>query len=62
MPHIIVIIITMSQSRVAQAKDARFASGKGIEFPTIALKDELHSIIQTLKPTPCYVIDDRGSC
>ena len=31
---------------------------KGIEFPTNALKAELYSIIQSLKPTPWYVVDD----
>ena len=31
---------------------------KGIEFPTNDLKAELYSIIQRLKPTPRYVVDD----
>ena len=31
---------------------------KRIEFPTNVLKAELYSIIQRLKPTPHYVVDD----
>ena len=34
---------------------------KGIEFPTNALKAELYSIIQRLKPTPRYVVDDMAA-
>ena len=34
---------------------------KGIEFPTNASKAELYSIIQRLKPTPRYVVDDMAS-
>ena len=34
---------------------------KGVEFPTNALKVELYSIIQRLKPTPRYVVDDMGA-
>ena len=34
---------------------------KGIEFPTNDLKAELYSIIQRLKPTPHYVVDDMAA-
>ena len=34
---------------------------KGIEFPTSVLKAELYNIIQTLKPTPHYVVDDMAA-
>ena len=34
---------------------------KGFEFPTIALKADLYSIIQRLKPTLCYVVDDMAA-
>ena len=34
---------------------------KGIEFPTNPLKAELYSIIQRLKPTPRYVVDDMAA-
>ena len=34
---------------------------KGVEFPTNALKAELYSIIQRLKPTPPYVVDDMAA-
>ena len=34
---------------------------KGVEFPTNALKAELYSIIQRLKPTPRYVVDDMAA-
>ena len=34
---------------------------KGIEFPTNSLKAELYSIIQRLKPTPRYVVDDMAA-
>ena len=34
---------------------------KGVEFPTNALKAELYSIIQRMKPTPCYVVDDMAA-
>ena len=40
-------------------KDWRQA--KGVESPTNALKAELYSIIQRLKPTPHYVVDDIGA-
>ena len=33
---------------------------KGIEFPTNALKAELYSIIERLKPTPRYVVNDMA--
>ena len=34
---------------------------KGIEFSTNALKAELYTIIQRLKPTPRYVVDDLAA-
>ena len=34
---------------------------KGIKFPTNALKAKLYSIIQRLKPTPRYVVDDMAA-
>ena len=34
---------------------------KRIEFPTNVLKAELYSIIQRLKPTPHYVVDDMAA-
>ena len=34
---------------------------KGVEFPTNALKAELYSIIQRMKPTPRYVVDDMAA-
>ena len=34
---------------------------KGVEFPTNALTAELYSIIQRLKPTLRYVVDDMAA-
>ena len=62
MPHIIVIVVTLSQSKVGQSKRCKIGfRQKGIEFPTNALKAELYSIIQRLKPTPGYVVDDMAA-
>ena len=33
---------------------------KGIEFPINALKAELYSITQRLRPTSCYVVNDMA--
>ena len=45
----------------AKQKMQDWLQGKGIEFPTNALKAELYSIIQRLKPTPRYVVDDMAA-
>ena len=34
---------------------------RGIQFPTNALKAELYSIKQRLKPSPRYIVDDMAS-
>ena len=34
---------------------------RGIKFPTNALKAELYSIKQRLKPSPRYIVDDMAS-
>ena len=41
--------------------DKDWLQAKGIEFPTNALKAELYSIIQRLKPSPGYVVDDMAA-
>ena len=38
-----------------------WVQAKGVEFPTNALKAELYSVIQRLKPTHCYVVDDMAA-
>ena len=50
-----------SSQKLDKAKDARLASGKGSWIPTNALKAELYSIIQRLKPTPRYGVDDMAA-
>ena len=47
--------------RWTKQKMQDWLQSKGIEFPTNALKAELYSIIQRLKPTSCYVVDDMAA-
>ena len=62
MAHIIVVVVTLFQSKVGQSTRLQdWLQAKGVESPTNALKAELYSIIQRLKPTPHYVVDDIGA-
>ena len=61
MPHIIVVIVTLSQTRVGQCKRCKIGFGqRRLNSQTNAMKAELYSIIQRLKPIPSYVVDDMG--